>query len=242
LSQRVDKTGDWILAAPEFQDWKSKNSRTLLCVGAPGVGKTVLAAIVVEHLTTTLPKGSCVFAFYCSQLGDMREKYQTVLRALVQQLLRMQKTFVRVVKDLHDRHTHGTAPDSTELLASLREGLMGLDKVYFVIDALDEWSSHPQPIKSLLDDLRSLGDNVNILAMSRPIGQLQETVTAARVIEVHLPVGDLRMYIRFRLSDSDQQFLTTDIQLKAKVEQTVLESCEGLYVSAMHVEVNLLIM
>ncbi|KAJ7334613.1 hypothetical protein DFH08DRAFT_290128 [Mycena albidolilacea] len=39
---RQKGTGEWLLAHPCFQEWKSGSRRTLWCRGIPGAGKTIL--------------------------------------------------------------------------------------------------------------------------------------------------------------------------------------------------------
>ncbi|KAL3456121.1 hypothetical protein BJX64DRAFT_281571 [Aspergillus heterothallicus] len=43
-------TSEWILSNSEFTDWVASSGRTLLAQGIPGVGKTITASVVIEHL------------------------------------------------------------------------------------------------------------------------------------------------------------------------------------------------
>jgi hypothetical protein len=43
-------TGKWFLQDSKFQGWIQSNSATLFCPGIPGAGKTIMAALVVDHL------------------------------------------------------------------------------------------------------------------------------------------------------------------------------------------------
>src|ERR1700755_1487309 len=47
---RTAGTADWILQKPWFNDWYSGSTDTLLCCGGPGVGKTILASYVIDHI------------------------------------------------------------------------------------------------------------------------------------------------------------------------------------------------
>ncbi|KAF9011606.1 hypothetical protein BDZ89DRAFT_1143121 [Hymenopellis radicata] len=48
----LEGTGRWVLERPEFQTWASRTSSspTLWCYGDAGAGKSVAAAMIVEHL------------------------------------------------------------------------------------------------------------------------------------------------------------------------------------------------
>lgn len=64
LSQRAAGTGNWFLDHPEFTKWMNDEPRNLLCFGPPGVGKSVLASIVVDHLQSNLPPHCRILAFF----------------------------------------------------------------------------------------------------------------------------------------------------------------------------------
>jgi hypothetical protein len=88
LSHRFGDTGTWLLQHGRFKDWfEGKGSSFLWCWGNPGVGKTVLASIVQDHITTSfrnnLDVGSAFV--YCTY----REPRQPSLyiRSYIRQLL-----------------------------------------------------------------------------------------------------------------------------------------------------------
>ncbi|KAJ7087123.1 hypothetical protein C8R44DRAFT_861913 [Mycena epipterygia] len=49
-------TGDWLLADAHFKDWESSTGSVLWCHGMAGAGKTVLASLVVNHLSSQSQK------------------------------------------------------------------------------------------------------------------------------------------------------------------------------------------
>lgn len=50
LSRRQLGTGDWLLARPEYLQWREQVNSTLLCPGIPGSGKSVMIATVIDDL------------------------------------------------------------------------------------------------------------------------------------------------------------------------------------------------
>ncbi|KAK1251818.1 hypothetical protein MKX07_007297 [Trichoderma sp. CBMAI-0711] len=52
ISVRQPKTGNWFLSSEEFQTWINSDKHTLFCPGGPGVGKTIMAAAVIDRLHT----------------------------------------------------------------------------------------------------------------------------------------------------------------------------------------------
>ncbi|KAF1363100.1 hypothetical protein EJ07DRAFT_54123, partial [Lizonia empirigonia] len=54
IARRQADTGLWFLDSSEFTEWIHGASQTLFCPGIPGAGKTMMAAIVVDHLLSTV--------------------------------------------------------------------------------------------------------------------------------------------------------------------------------------------
>ncbi|KAI1662005.1 hypothetical protein F4813DRAFT_95934 [Daldinia decipiens] len=78
-------TGQWIFDTSEFQDWMSNNSQVLWCYGAPGVGKTQLMALIVDHLGKI---GSKVSYFYCDYRTSGHKSIATeIAAAILRQLI-----------------------------------------------------------------------------------------------------------------------------------------------------------
>jgi ABC-type molybdenum transport system ATPase subunit/photorepair protein PhrA len=84
LSQRVSDTGKWLLENEIFIQWKSHPSGTLLCYGPPGVGKSVLASVMVDYLQSHSPSKSRVLAAYCDRSDASKHKHQDLLGSLLE--------------------------------------------------------------------------------------------------------------------------------------------------------------
>ncbi|KAF2800714.1 hypothetical protein K505DRAFT_228011, partial [Melanomma pulvis-pyrius CBS 109.77] len=236
LAQRVGDTCEWFLATPEFEHWKSGDSCFLHCYGPPGVGKTVLTSVIVDHLHTTLPPDCRSIAFFCDHADTTKDKYITLLGALLQQLIKDGCLSWVDVKDLYEQHQHGTKPQAAELMALLRSELKSARKVYVVLDALDEWSTDPDGLSLLLSDFKSLGPNISILVTSRPATYIPSLFIDDTRLELSPPKADLKSYLRSRIvkesERGERSFLKHDRQLQEKVEMTVLDRCEGLFLLA----------
>src|SRR5947207_3898983 len=50
ITQRQEGTGQWFIDTPEFKRWLHGYDKTLFCPGIPGAGKTMMAAITIDHL------------------------------------------------------------------------------------------------------------------------------------------------------------------------------------------------
>jgi hypothetical protein len=202
----------------------------LHCYGPPGIGKTVLSSVIVHHLQSTIPLESRIVAFFCD--NTTKAEYTTLLGALLQQLIKDKCSNWNGIEALYEQHIHGTKPESGELLALLRSELKTVRKVYIVLDALDEWSTDSGELFLWLSNLKDLGSNVNILVTSRPAIHIPSLSVDDVRLEISPPASDLRSYMRLRIgkeSDrNERRFLKHDLQLQEKLENTLLERCEGL--------------
>ncbi|KAF2192220.1 hypothetical protein K469DRAFT_716724 [Zopfia rhizophila CBS 207.26] len=67
IKRRQEGTGQWFLDAPEVARWLSEPKGTLFCPGIPGAGKTMVAAIAIDHLLKLVQNNSHGVAYvYCN--------------------------------------------------------------------------------------------------------------------------------------------------------------------------------
>lgn len=60
-------TGEWLLYSEKFQEWERATGRAIWCPGVPGAGKTVLASLIIDHLSALQrykPVGTVAVAFF----------------------------------------------------------------------------------------------------------------------------------------------------------------------------------
>lgn len=119
-----------------------RSFRTLYCYGPPGIGKTVLASVIVDHLHASLHPECRVLGFFCESSGTVKDKYRALLGSLLQQLTANQCSTWDDIEKLYDQHRHGTSPNPKELLHILQMEIQQTQRTYIVLDSLDEWSPH----------------------------------------------------------------------------------------------------
>jgi hypothetical protein len=67
ITRRQKGTGQWFVDTPEFKGWLQGFDKTLFCPGIPGAGKTMMAAIAIDHLCGTTPCDDIGVAYlFCS--------------------------------------------------------------------------------------------------------------------------------------------------------------------------------
>ncbi|KAJ6453611.1 hypothetical protein DFH09DRAFT_1391815 [Mycena vulgaris] len=133
-------TGEWLLADAQFQDWESGSGKILWCPGMPGAGKTVLTSLVFNHLEVQAQKNNIGLA--CIYLNHKETQTQTLanlLGGLWKQLM-LEKFIPLAVDALYDYHRmRQTRPHLDEFRKALNFAITQYPKVYFIVDALDEY-------------------------------------------------------------------------------------------------------
>ncbi|RPA82923.1 purine and uridine phosphorylase [Ascobolus immersus RN42] len=151
-------SGRWLLESDQFKRWMvapSEGDRgvhisdsVLGIVGFPGCGKTVLSAIVVDHLNRSLPVKP-LWYFFTSQnsSGSSHSSsagaptVQNMIRALIYQMLQRNKDAAEKMMEkrcMGDLQALGSTVSFDHLLQLFRDLLYAVKNTWIVIDGLHE--------------------------------------------------------------------------------------------------------
>src|SRR5690606_33518325 len=156
---RENGQGSWLLESCDCKSWTSETGKTLLCTGMPGAGKTVMSSIVIKDLRDTLKGDSRVgiACLFCNYKEREQQTAAELLAGLVKQLVRRLTTLPTTVEELYTTHTESeTRPTMDDLSDALQSIADKFDRVYFIIDALDECEDSNRSRESLLNAVFSL--------------------------------------------------------------------------------------
>jgi hypothetical protein len=88
ISRRQTGTGQWFLETTEFKKWLDGSDKTLFCPGIPGAGKTMMAAIAIDHLYQTACGRNIEVAYlFCSYKGMADLNASGLFAAILKQLV-----------------------------------------------------------------------------------------------------------------------------------------------------------
>jgi len=189
-------TGNWFLLEPVYQQWTKSSSGTLICPGAPGAGKTIMAALVIEELlrAAPCPQHPVTFIYY-----NYKSRDQQSLRHALETVLRQVVTVLPKIPDSVERLFSYT-PSTHEIGSALRELLRDCQQLTIVIDALDECHDHIRAdILSWIADLQS-SLAVRFLATTRDFhANISHHIFHSQpLLEVKASRHDLELYTRSR--------------------------------------------
>ncbi|KID94494.1 Nucleoside phosphorylase, partial [Metarhizium majus ARSEF 297] len=184
LKRRWEGTGQWMLDSTEFKNWLESKGKTLFCSGIPGAGKTVLSAIVVDHLCGKFGQDSSIGIawLFCEYHRHNEQTLEHLLSSLLKQLLKQQTTLPNCVTELYELHQRRTTRPSINDIAK--------------------------------PDILRDGAKMNIFATSRHIDSIQSKFSGCVSLEIKAADEDIRMYLRGQRRRFTQDMVNDELQAR----------------------------
>ncbi|KAJ7694446.1 hypothetical protein B0H17DRAFT_1009308, partial [Mycena rosella] len=233
-------TGKWVLMDERFKRWESSAGGILWCCGIPGAGKTFMASIVVDYLSTKSEAQNIGVA--CMYLNHKETEAQTPsnLIASAWRQLVFHKDISSLAQELYQDHSEkGTRPSLGKIHAVLRSAVTEWSKIYVVVDALDEYPEDERHI--LLEHLAALGPTVNLMLTSRPHISLHDldSFRNLETIKIRATEEDVRKYLdeQIRVSQRLSKHVKAQPSLRAEIVSSIVGRVDGVFLLAtLHIE------
>lgn len=88
FNRRQPGIGQWFFNASEVVQWFEQLNGTFFCPGIPGAGKTIIAAIAVDHLLETVQSSFIGVAYvYCNYKFQNKQSTGKLFAAFFKQLV-----------------------------------------------------------------------------------------------------------------------------------------------------------
>ncbi|KAL7959281.1 hypothetical protein V8C34DRAFT_313434 [Trichoderma compactum] len=238
LTKRAPGTCQWFLDSEQYREWYNLDGKALLLHGPPGSGKSMMASIVLDHLSNTLSSEKpAVFCYaFCNFYRANEERAENIMCNLLKQLCQIQSPLPQSVEDLFTRHrSQRTQPSLDEAASALRSLISTYENTFIVVDGLDECepSSASQFVSKILDLL--IDTRVNFFATSRSlpdiIGKFREQNSIIIDIPPSSAADDIGQYIKSnvkRLPD----FVSHSPDVLEQVTNTIKKYSDGLFRNA----------
>jgi len=226
ITRREQGTGQWFIDSPEFKRWLQGSDKTLFCSGMPGAGKTMMAAIAIDHLCATASSDDIGIAYvFCNYKAQADQSALSLLAALLRQLVESQADFAGPVIEMYNRHTkRKTWPSLNEVIQTLRTACSNYTTAYIVIDALDECPDDTGGRGRLITELRELqaGGDVRLLFTSRSIPEITQKFESDLMLEVRATQEDVEKFVATHISPKYNE------QLKAEIVNSIVKTVDGM--------------
>jgi Cdc6-like AAA superfamily ATPase len=236
ISQRHEGTGQWFLDSPTFQNWLygDRNWNILFCPGIPGAGKTIMAAVAIDHISRLREKKGLATGLayvFCKYKAQADQSVSSLFAALLKQLVRSRPQ-TTAATTLIQWHIGGNCqPLLDELAEKMQSVCADYSTVYIVVDALDECDDKGGDRSRLVDKLCDLqvrgNSDVRLLFTSRLIPDIEQRFQGAHQLTIHADNDDVRQFVAAqmpRLSNC----IKRDEGLKALAQNAIVESVDGM--------------
>lgn len=203
ITQRQEGTGQWLLDSPKLKRWIKGSERILFCPGIPGAGKTMIAAIAINHLYSTTTGNIGIAYLFCNYKAQISQSASSLLAALLKQLVQNRPEIATPVTQMYELHSkQGSRPPSSEILQALDSVCSSYTTIYIVVDALDECSDGDGARRELISKLRELQvkRGVQLLCTSRFISEVTQEFQSDPTLEVRANEEDVRRFVLGQMS------------------------------------------
>jgi hypothetical protein len=193
----------------------------------------MVAAIAIEHLCKrTQSEDIGVGYLFCSFKEQVGQTCDTLLEALLKQLIHGRPNYADAVVQMHKTHQkQNTRPSHTEIVAALQTICSSYRVVYLVIDALVECLDTDSTRTKLINSLQQLQTraNVRLLCTSRFIPEIEERFQLNTTLEIRASEQDVRQFVAGQVPRLPR-CIQGDGDLIREVQDGIAEAVDGMYV------------
>ena len=231
IGRRAEGTGQWFVVSPEFTNWLQETKQNLFCPGIPGAGKTMIAAIAVDHIWKAFQGDNVGVAFiYCNYKRRETQTATDLLAAILKQLVQERPLYGEPVATLHKRHAdRRTRPSLDEIRTALNSVLINYSKAYIIIDALDECTDSDGTRSELLTILRNLQakTDISLMATSRFDARIEQSFQGSPMLEVRASDADVTRFVAGHLRRLPK-CVQRDPELQAEIQDRIVQAVDGM--------------
>jgi hypothetical protein len=147
-----------------------------------------------------------------------------LLAGLWRQLV-LERDIGPIAENLYEQHQEKrTAPSLDEVVNVLRFSIRELSKVFIIIDAMDEYPEFQR--ETLLQNLATIGSNVNFMITSRPNISLEpSSLPNIETLDIQAAPEDIQGYIDAQIKSSPR--LSRHIQRKPMLLEEIHAKITG---------------
>jgi Cdc6-like AAA superfamily ATPase len=233
FGRRQEGTGEWLLESDKFRGWENNERHTLFCLGIPGVGKTMITSIVVDHLFRKFGDNPGIgIAFLYCNFRQQQEQQKDLFLSLLKQFAQRIPTIPECVTRLYEDHKRNrTRPSFGEISTALHSVIAGYSRSFIIIDALDEYSATDGVVSQFLEELFNLRAKTrsSLFATSRPIFGIPEQFKRRQsaVLEINTSNEDMLRYLDGHIYQISS-YVRISPDIEEKIKTAIINAADGM--------------
>ena len=181
----------------------------------------------MDHLQTLFEEndGVATAFIYCNYKEQAEQTVSSLAASLLKQMVQDRDAISDNVKSLYKRHhRRSTRPTLDRLTNVLISEIKTYSKVFVVVDALDECREDDATRARLLEVLRSLPGNVNLMVTSRNLPSIARDFGGTKRLHIRAKDDDIRAYIEDRIAFGPQCLKN----LQEVIVNKIVENAKGM--------------
>lgn len=238
---RHHMTGLWLTEGAQFKQWCNVKGSKLWLSGIPGAGKSVLAGAMVDEclkLSTLVPEIATAY-FFCTYRDNKTHEPESIMSSIIAQLARQNEAAFSIAQKYYqelmkDDHLPGT-PSINKLRTAIRDMSGVFEKVFIIVDGLDECGSHVERatrmLASLCNDKSAKTMCLALLSRDEIIIR-QHLQGAFDYIEIEAHTGDIQQYVATELEERIGlgKLRVRNLTLKDEILEALVTGAKGMSV------------
>ncbi|KAM0262042.1 hypothetical protein ACHAPA_009508 [Fusarium lateritium] len=239
-SLRHPMTALWLTEGTDFTDWFNNEKSRLWCSGIPGAGKSVIASAIVDECLQLIQNqpNTALGYFFCTYKDPRTVLPCNILSTLCYQLALQHEAAYQILEAYYDElhpSPHLPMPLKTSRLIEVLHKICGVfDRVYLIIDGLDECGGHTdEAVRSMLRiSSAPANENINVALLSRNEFVIRERLEPHfQWIEIEAHTHDIQLYVASELAImiEERRLRLRDPCLKDEIVVKLVKGAKGMF-------------
>ena len=181
----------------------------------------------MDHLRTFFKTNENVVTLfiYCTYKEQAEQSVSNLAASMLKQIVQDRRAVSKDVKEIYDFHRlRATRPTLQQLTDILISEIRTYSKVFIVVDALDECREDDTTRAMLLDVLRSLPGQVNLIVTSRNLPSIARDFEGAKRLHIRAKDDDIKIYIEGRIASGRRHLKI----LQEVIVNKIVENAKGM--------------
>jgi len=181
----------------------------------------------VDHLRTFFKTNENVVTLfiYCTYKEQAEQSVSNLAASMLKQIVQDRCAVSKDMKEFYDVHRFRAArPTLDQITDILISEIRTYSKVFIVVDALDECREDDTTRAMLLDVLRSLPGQVNLIVTSRNLPSIARDFEGAKRLHIRAKDDDIKIYIEARIALGPRHLR----KLQDVIVNRIVENAKGM--------------
>ncbi|TGO37662.1 hypothetical protein BHYA_0092g00450 [Botrytis hyacinthi] len=236
-------TGSWLIDGDHLKTWSKTNNSFLWLNGGAGAGKSILCSTVIDNIQQLCEQeiNVVVTYWYIKFDNSTTQSVSNIIRSWTRDVCSNRRDTPQTLKDAYAHCNHGQQqPTIKQMMEILKSVVAGLQDVYLVVDALDEYPKTERDL--LLGALKDIHqwkiDSIHIFVTSRAEDDIRfhldemrerDVSDSCQNIRVQDPniTEDIKKFLNENISSFRQTMWSSDF--KDEVVESIARQADGMF-------------